>query len=284
MAELKYKFTRDTVFKLLFATRKDLLKRLIAELLNIEYVSIKKFIIKNPEITAEELGKKFCRLDISMQVNDQIVGIEIQVEDQSNFPERSLFYWAKEFSKGIEEGDNYTLLPRTIFISILGFNQFSDLKKFHSEFRCLEVTTHEQLTDKQVLHFFELKKLPPLDRSDSARDLWLKLFSAKTEEDLAEIEALGVPVMSKAVKAYRKVTSSSRLLEIERMMSKARHDEAQAKWSIERNRDMHWQGIVDVKDAEISEKDAEISEKDAEISEKDAEIAELQEQVRKLTL
>ncbi|MCL2424802.1 MAG: Rpn family recombination-promoting nuclease/putative transposase [Oscillospiraceae bacterium] len=273
MAKLKYTLTRDTVFKLLFANHKDLLKKLIAELLSIEYESIEQFIIVNPEITAEELGKKFCRLDINMQLDGQAIGIEVQVANQSNYPERSLFYWAKEFSKGIDEGDDYTLLPRTIIISILGFNQFPDSKKFHSEFRCLEVTTHEPLTDKQVLHFYELKKLPPLSDRDSGRDLWLKLFNAKTEEELSEIDALGVPTMSDAVQAYRSVTTSKRLQEIERMMSKARHDEAQFKRDIEIERDTHWEGVVQNL---VTEKDATLAEKDATLAEKDAKIAELQ--------
>ena len=34
------------------------------------------------------------------------------------------------------------------------------VKEFHSEFRLLEVSRHEELTDKMTLHFFELKKLP----------------------------------------------------------------------------------------------------------------------------
>ena len=148
MTRLKYTLKTDTLFKMLFTKYQDLLKRLVTELLCIEYDSIEQFNIINPEISPEELGKKFCRLDINMIVNGQKVDLEVQVSDEGNYPERSLFYWAREFSTGINEGDDYSLLPRTIIISILGFNQFPDPKKFHSEFQCLEVTTHEPLTDK----------------------------------------------------------------------------------------------------------------------------------------
>ena len=228
MTRLKYKLTTDTLFKLLFTKYPDLLKKLIAALLGIQYESIEQFNITNPDILPEELGKKFCRLDINMMVNGQRVDLEVQVSDEGNYPERSLYYWAREFSTGLDEGEDYSLLPRTIIISILGFNQFTDSKKFHSEFQALEVTTHVPLTDKMVLHFYELKKLPPLNNTDSSRDLWLKLFKAETEEELTKIEEMGVPIMSEAIGAYRHVAASPEFREIERMRSKARHDEAQA--------------------------------------------------------
>jgi cytochrome oxidase assembly protein ShyY1 len=57
---------------------------------------------------------------------------------------------------------------------------------------------------------------------------WLSLFRAKTEEELAALEALGVPEMSEAIDAYRRITVTPEFQEAERLRSKARHDEAQA--------------------------------------------------------
>lgn len=64
--------------------------------------------------------------------------------------------------------------------------------------------------------------------ADKGRELWLMLFNAETEEELAKIEALEVPIMKQAIGAYRYVTATPEFREIERMRSKARHDEAQA--------------------------------------------------------
>jgi len=234
---------------MLFAKNQQLLKRLVAALLSIKYEDITEFSVTNPEISPEELGKKFCRLDINMMVNGQKVDLELQMGNEGNYPERSLFYWAREYSTGIDEGQNYALLPRTIVISILGFNQFSDPEKFHHEFQCLEVTTCEPLTDKMVLHFYELKKLPPLADTDSGRDLWLKLFNAETEEELKKIENMGVSFMNEAIVAYRNVAASPEFREIERMMSKARHDEAQAIYNAEKRGEeranARWQKVAD---------------------------------------
>jgi len=265
MTRLKYKMTTDTLFKLLFTKYQDLLKKLVADLLGIEYNSIEQFIIINPDISPEEVGKKFCRLDINMMVNGQKVDLEVQIANEGNYPERSLFYWAREFSTGINEGEDYRKLPRTIVISILGFIQFPNFSGFHSEFQCLETTTHEPLTDKMALHYYELPKLPPLNNTDSGRDLWLKLFNAQTEEELKIIEDMEVPVMSEAIAAYRHVAASDRFIQMEKARSKARHDEAQAIGSAElrgeargeirgeERANIKWQGVVANKDARIAE-------------------------------
>ena len=258
MTKLKYTLKSDTLFKMLFTRNQDLLKILVSALLGIKSEAITAFAVINPEISPEELGKKFCRLDINMTVNGQKVDLELQVTDEGNYPERCLFYWAREYSMGIDEGQNYTLLPRTIVISILGFNQFADMKKFHHEFQCLEVTTHQPLTDKMVLHFYELKKLSPLSDTDRGRDLWLKLFNAETEEELKRIEEMGVSFMNEAVMAYRHVAASPEFREMERVRSKARHDEAQALMNARKQERAHWEGVVAEKDALIAQLQAQL--------------------------
>ena len=152
---LEYTFKTDTLFKILFVKYPDLLKRLVTELLGIKYDDIEQFNITNPEIQPENLGDKFCRLDINMMVDGQRIDLEIQVRDEGDYPDRSLYYWAREFSTGISEGQDYSELPRTIIISIVAFELFN-CKEFHSEFQALEVTRHTPLTDKMSLHYFEL--------------------------------------------------------------------------------------------------------------------------------
>ena len=101
MTPLKFKMTHDLLFKMLFVKYPDLLRKLVAVLLDISYDSITEFTIANPEIPPETLGDKFCRLDINMTVNGQRIDLEVQVENEGNYPERSLFIWAKEYSTGI---------------------------------------------------------------------------------------------------------------------------------------------------------------------------------------
>ena len=113
-----------------------------------------------------------------------------------------------------------------------------------------------------------------VNNEDSGRDLWLKLFNAQTEEELKIIEDMEVPVMNEAIAAYRHVAASDRFIQIEKVRSKARHDEAQALNNARRKEREKLQSIIDNKDATIADKDATIANKDAQIAELIARLGE----------
>ena len=227
MKKLRYTFKTDTLFKMLFVKHQDLLEKLVAALLGIPLESIEQFIVRNPEMPPEVLGDKFCRLDINMIVNGQRIDLEVQISNEGDYPERVMFYWAREFSTALAVGQSYSMLPRTIIISIIDFNLF-DCADFHSFFQPLEITRHTLLSDKMGFHFFELRKLPDDVSEKDALLLWLSLFRAETEEDLKKIKSMEVPEMEQAINAYYTITASSEFREIERLREKARNDEAQA--------------------------------------------------------
>jgi predicted transposase/invertase (TIGR01784 family) len=277
MSVLRYTFMNDTLFKMLFTKYPDLLKRLTSELLGISYDSIGEFAITNPEIPPDVRDEKFCRLDINMTVDGQLVDLEIQVADEGNYPERSLYYWARDYSSGLKAGQDYIDLPRTVHISIVAFKMFN-CEEFHSEFQLLEVSRHIPLTDKQVLHYFELPKLPKVVNVDNILALWLSLFKAETEEDLEALAKMEVPEMAEAVKVYHQITVTPEFRERERLYEKARHDEASAlhhaRQEAEKLEREKWQSV-------IAEKDEILLRQDKALSVKDALIAELQAQLDK---
>ena len=255
MAKLEYTFKNDTLFKMLFVQYPDLLKRLVAALLGIRYESIEQFDITNPEMPPEAIGDKFCRLDINMTVDDQRVDLEVQVADEGDYPERSLFYWARDYSTALGEGRGYAELPRTVIVSIVDFKLFG-CAEMHSEFQPLEVTRHTPLTDRMSLHYFELPKLPETVSADDSLGLWLSLFNAETEEELRQIEAMEVPVMKQAIGAYRSITATDEFKELERLSSLARHNEASALGHARREEralaDAEWGSVVAEQAAEIA--------------------------------
>ena len=232
MSKLQYTFKTDTLFKMLFVKHQDLLEKLVATLLGIPLESIEQFTVRNPEMPPEALGDKFCRLDINMIVNAQRIDLEVQVAYEGDYPERVMLYWAREFSTALPAGQSYSMLPRTMIISIIDFNLF-DCKEFHSFFQPLEVTRHTLLSDKMGFHFFELRKLPDDVSEKDNLLLWLALFRAETEEDLEKIKNMGVPTMEQAINAYYTITASPEFREVERLREKARHDEAQALYHAE---------------------------------------------------
>jgi len=271
MTKLKHTFKNDILFKLLFTKYPDLLKRLVAELLGISYDSIGEFFITNPEIPPDVIGEKFCRLDINMTVNGQRADLEIQVEDKKDYPERSLYYWAREFSSALGEGEKYIDLPRTIIISIVAFEMF-DCAEFHSQHEILEVSRHTRLTDKFCMHFFELPKLPKKISKDDGLKLWLSLFNAETEEELKQIEEMEVSVMTQAIGAYRQVSATDEFKELERLRSRAHHNEASALGHARsegyREAEEKWQEVVADKDEENENLRKQLAELQAQLNKK----------------
>jgi predicted transposase/invertase (TIGR01784 family) len=274
LAKLKYTFKHDTLFKMLFVKYPELLKRLTARLLGIELGSIGQFDITNPEMPPENLGDKFCRLDINMTVNEQRVDLEIQVNDEGDYPERSLYNWAREFSSSLAAGGEYIELPRTVIISIVAFRMFK-CKEFHSEFQALEVTRHTPLTDKMSMHYFELPKLPDEVSADDELRLWLALFKANTEEELRQIEELEVPIMQEAIGAYHSVTATNEFKEIERLRELARHNEASALGNARRKAEARGlaKGIAKGEAQERAKWQSVVAEKDALIAKLQAKTA-----------
>ena len=260
MTRLEYTFKNDTLFKAVFVKYQGLLKKLVAALLGIRLESIGEFAVTNPEMPPEAVGDKFCRLDISMTIDGQRVGLEIQVRDEHDFPERSLFYWAREYSAALGEGRAFIELPKVIIISIVAFRLF-DCAEFYSEYQALEVARRTPLTDRMSLRYYELPKLPEGLEADKGLQLWLKLFDADTEEELEQIELLGVPDMTQAIKAYRQVAATDEFRSLERMRSDARHNEASAlgnarREGAEQEREKWTAVVADLHDT-VADKDAE---------------------------
>ena len=130
-----------------------------------------------------------------MTVNGQQVDLEVQVSNEGDYPERVMYYWAREFSSAFLIGQGYSELPRTLVIGIIDFMLF-DCEEYHSFFQPLEVTRHTLMSDKMGFHFFEIPKLPDDVNQENMPLLWLPLFKADTEEELEKIKRMEVPAMS----------------------------------------------------------------------------------------
>jgi chromosome segregation ATPase len=100
------------------------------------------------------------------------------------------------------------------------------------------------------------------------------LFDAETEEELRQIEALGVPIMNQAIGAYRSVTATEEFRTLERMRADARHNEAAALYNARREESEKWRKVIEKKDAALADKDAALADKDAVLADKDAALAD----------
>lgn len=77
-------------------------------------------IFENTRLLKEYSDDKLGILDIKARTNTgELINIEIQLLDQYNMDQRTLFYWAKLFSGQIKKGEFYKNLKKAITINIL---------------------------------------------------------------------------------------------------------------------------------------------------------------------
>lgn len=225
----------DVIFKRVFGdeNNKDIIAAFISDLLEIPRDSIKAIYINNVELTPEFFDQKFSRLDLKLDVDGRIVNIEMQVNKEVDFKERTLFYWSKLYSEELKAGDEYEQLKQTICINIINFGLF-DCADYHSHFKVMENERHEVLTDKFAIHFFELKKLGKYKKNRRMED-WLNLINAETEGDLMAIQKnTNIPEVQQTIVMLRKLNADEQVRQEAHYREKRLHDEASALGSARR--------------------------------------------------
>lgn len=225
----------DVIFKRVFGDEKnkDIIAAFISDLLEIPRSSIRSIYINNVELTPEFFDQKFSRLDLKLDVDGRIVNIEMQVNKEEDFKERTLFYWSKLYSEELKAGDEYEKLKQTICINIINFELFK-CEDYHSHFKVMESERHEVLTDKFAIHFFELKKLGNYKKNKRMED-WLNLINAETEGDLMAIQQnTSIPEVQQTIVMLRKLNADERVRQEAFYREKRLHDEASALGSARR--------------------------------------------------
>lgn len=219
----------DIIFKKIFGTKgnEDVLSSFLSGVLEIPQNDIGEIKIKNTEMIPEQVNGKFSRMDLAMKVRNKLINIEIQLKEQADFNDRTLFYWSKLYSGELKSGDEYGELKETICINIINFNMF-DCNEYHSHFKVMEKTRHEILSEKFAIHFFELKKINRKEKGKTPMELWLQFINAETQEDLDMLKTTEIPEIQKAVLIIEELSEDEKIQEIARLREKQMHDEATA--------------------------------------------------------
>lgn len=223
------KLKLDIIFKRIFGNEKNdrIIAAFIEDLLEMERGSIQKIEINNVELPPDELDKKFSRLDLRMHIDNRIVNIEMQVNYEADFKDRTLFYWSKLYSEELGSGEEYGDLKQTICINIINFNAF-DCNEYHSHFKAIETERHEVLSDKLDIHFFELRKINSA-RSNKPMEDWLNLINAETEGELMELETTTqIKEVRDTIVILRELNADEKVRQEAYYREKRLHDEATA--------------------------------------------------------
>lgn len=149
---------------------------------------------------------KLSILDLYTIVEDiGKINIEMQVLPYAYWDRRVFSYLSKVYTQDLKSGHTYDSCSKSIHISILGFNQFTDTNYFYSSFHMREDQRYTLYNDQWEIHVIELKKLNKSEVKDNHKTLykWACLISADREEERMIIEK--DPYIEEAVKELEKL-------------------------------------------------------------------------------
>ena len=186
--------------------------------------------IKNSDLEKEYIEDKFSRLDVkALTSNKEIINIEIQLKNEYNMIQRSLYYWSKLYEEQLSEGDRYDKLSRTVCINILDFKYLKN-DRFHNGYRLKEIETNEELTDLQEIHFIEIPKLKRFESTEEIVDLlegWVEFLRDPESEVIRKLEMSNKEIREAKDELYR-LSRNSKERELYYLREKSLRDEISA--------------------------------------------------------
>ena len=218
----------DFVFKNIFGNEKN--SKILISFLNATLKPkdlITSVEIKNTDLNKGYIEDKFSRLDVKATTsNNEIINIEIQLKNEYNMIKRSLYYWSKLYSEQLNEGEDYSILKRTICINILNF-KYLKTRKFHSAYRLKEIYSNEELTDVAEIHFIEIPKLE--DGSDEKDMLvpWIEFLKDPESEKVRNLE-MSIEEIRQAKDELIKMSNDDTQRELYEMRAKTLKDKISA--------------------------------------------------------
>ncbi|WP_283697498.1 Rpn family recombination-promoting nuclease/putative transposase [Clostridium perfringens] len=244
----------DFVFKKLFGSEES--KESLISLLNAIIKSdspIQDVEILNNDLNKEHNADKFSRLDIKAKTDKgELINIEIQVKNEYNMIQRTLYYWSRIYTDQLTSTRDYSELSRTICINILNF-KLLDNDRYHNTYRLKELTTNEELTDIEEIHFIELPKSKHVDKSElnniDSLLKWIE-FIKEPESETVKILETTDEILRNAKSQLYKISLDKDSIALYREFEKRMYDETSALNSAKR------EGLE--KGVEIGRKEGEV--------------------------
>jgi len=200
----KVTLRNDYAFKRVFGTEenKDVLQDLLECILDIPPETIAGLELLDKEFHKESISDKTGVLDVKLRLkNNAIIDIEIQNRWNSEFVQRTIFYWAKMYTENLKTSEAYTNLPKCITINIVG-EGFDLNNLIHSEYNVVEKHINDRLSDELEIHFLNLAKAKGeenFEHDEKKKKLynWLRFIETDNPE-VREMLAESSEMMAKA--------------------------------------------------------------------------------------
>lgn len=218
----------DFVFKNIFGSEKNskILISFLNSILKPKY-PIDKVDIKNTDIEKHFSDDKFSRLDVkAITSNNEIINVEIQLKNEYNMIKRSLYYWSKLYEEQLSEGEDYSELKGTVCINILNFKYLKN-NRFHNGYRLKEITTNEELTDVEEIHFIEIPKLNDENDEKDMLVAWTEFLKDPESEKVRNLE-MTVKEIREAKDSLIRMSNDKKQRELYEMREKILKDRVSA--------------------------------------------------------
>lgn len=262
---IDYPLMNDYMFRSVMQSNENVLKGLLCSLLRLDPNNVQTVQILNPIELGKKISDKEFILDIKVLMNDNTaINLEMQINNQYNWPERSLVYLSRLFD-GLNAGESYRAVKPAFQIGILNFTPFPGHPEFFFTYKMMNIKNYYKYSDKFTIHVLDLTQIHLADREDKNHDLdkWAKLFRALTWEDFKMISE-GNKSMQEAGETLFTLNEDDRI----RDLCEAREDYRRT-----------WEGVKQEMDelrSSNEEKIAVIEKKDNLIASLEAQVAELQ--------
>ena len=169
--------------------------------------------ILNPFNISEKAGNKESIVDLKAITEEGIIVIiEIQTYSTKNFPERTLYYWSKNYSNILNHGDKYAKLKPVISINLIDDFLFDETdNKMHTCYLLKEKNNNKILTDHIQLHYVEIPKFDKNGDIKNKLKNWILFLKSNKEEDMSKLLKEDT-IFEKAIDKYNYFTDNKDLL------------------------------------------------------------------------
>ncbi len=268
---IDYPLMNDYMFRSVMQSNENVLKSFLCSLLHLNPDDVWSVQILNPIELGKKISDKDFILDIKILMNNNTsINLEMQVNNQYNWPERSLVYLSRLFD-GLNAGDTYRTVKPAFQIGILDFTLFPQRPEFFGTYKMMNVKNYHKYSDKFTIYVLDLTQIHLAVKEDKeyGLDKWARLFKALTWEDFKMISA-GNKSMQEAGETLFALNGDDRI-----------RDRCEAREDYRRTWDGVKQEIEELKSSN-RKKDAEITELKSSNMNKDSLICSLEEQVATL--
>ena len=281
MAEKRkfYGMRNDYMFHAVLQKNEEVLRNLLATLLEIDEAEIESCHIENPIELGKEIEGKECVLDVKLTLNnDKVINIELQVYKQTHWINRSLLYWARTYDN-LKSGQDYSMLLPAYHIGILDFTLFENHPKFMAQYQILDVEDGYLYSDKlciKVLDLTQLEKAKQEPETNKKLLKWASIFKAETLEELEQL-ASGEEVFENMVVTMKKLSEDEKI----RMQCEAREDYERSlltEYNAGKSEGISSERRNTEKERQRAEKESQRAEKESQRAEKERQRAEKESQ------